>query len=128
VDDGVLCRSYRFRLTRAGAVDKTLVFINDVEIQPTRSVRSKTGMVGEDVYCLTPSEWKNAFIVTLYRSNSGKKDIVMHNIPDPRVTQLIVKKWSIETSDPEEVRRDLIGLLKAVYEEKRRGGSLVGKP
>jgi hypothetical protein len=128
VDDGVVCRSYRFRLTRAGAVDKTFVFINDVEIQPTRSVRSKTGMVGEDVYCLTPSEWKNAFIVTLYRSNSGKKDIVMHNIPDPRVTQLIVKKWSIETSDPEEVRRELVRLLKAVYEEKRRGGSLVGKP
>ncbi len=99
-----ICDIFKYRVTRAGAVDRTLVFIDGKAVEPTRKDRTKSGMMGQDVYCLSKDEWKKAIIVSVYRSMRGVKDILIKNLSNSDIAGKIVMYWLYSTSDPEELK------------------------
>ena len=68
------CREFYYRRTGMGAITEHIVIHAEkwMILKPTKIQRSRTGNHGEDIYCLSPDEWKDIIDVRLERSNSGR--------------------------------------------------------
>jgi len=71
----VVCKEFYYR-RNINTMGRTQYYIIDPQkweiLKPTRTVRSKSGAHGEDIYCFSEEVWNRVIIIKLERSNSGK--------------------------------------------------------
>jgi len=112
-----ICRNFSYRRTlKTGALTLTIVYdpVEKKIVMPSRKVRSRSGAHGEDIYCLDKDQWNRVYIITLYQSNSGKRDISFsENVPQDIVEKLTIA-WIYEDGHI----NDVIKMLKGDINER----------
>jgi len=105
-----ICRNFSYRRTlKTGALTLTIVYdpVEKKILEPSRKNRSRSGAHGDDIYCLDKDLWNRVYIITLYQSNSGKRDISFsENVPTSTMEKLTIA-WIYENSYVD----DIINLL-----------------
>ena len=108
-----ICRNFSYRRTlKTGALTLTIVYdpVTKNIVMPSRKDRSRSGAHGEDIYCLDKDLWNRVYIITLYQSNSGKRDISFsENVPTDVIEKLTIA-WLYENT----IVDDIIRILKKV--------------
>jgi len=108
-----ICRNFSYRRTlKTGALTLTIVYdpIEKKILTPDRRSRSRSGAHGDDIYCLSKDQWEKVYVITLYQSNSGKRDISFsENVPTSIMEKLTIA-WIYEDT----IVDDIIRLLKVI--------------
>jgi hypothetical protein len=108
-----ICKEFSYRRTlKTGALTLTIVYdpVEKKILTPDRRNRSRSGAHGDDIYCLSKDQWNKVYIITLYQSNSGKRDISFSE----NVSQDIVEKLTIAWIYEDTIVDDIIRLLKVI--------------
>jgi hypothetical protein len=108
-----ICRNFSYRKTlKTGAITLTIVYDPETKkiLTPDRKNRSRSGAHGDDIYCLDKDQWNRVYVITLYQSNSGKRDISFsENVPTSLIEKLTIA-WLYENT----IVDDIIRLLKVI--------------
>jgi hypothetical protein len=113
------CVEFEFRKTiKTGALTIPLVFLDGKVLKPSRECYSRTGAHGNIIFCLSEEEWNRAWIIKLYQSNSGKRSVIVKNVPQ-EIGELIEQAWVYENADVHEIVKNVEKLFKIMIKAKK---------
>ena len=103
-----ICREFYFRsCIKYDGYDQTFVIVNGDLLRPSHSRRSKSGAHGEDVYCIEEDSWRKAWILSLGKTNSGRRYASFENVPEV-VAEVLHQAWEKEGASADEIVRAAI--------------------